>query len=207
MIKVLPLAVIVGVCTAGCVKEDPPTTAASAALYVRAESVRWSDSCRRIVPLEAGRSFPLPGLTGGKPLFRVFYFALADAGRPRLHPHTARVRPPAYMAWWAADGGESGCAPWRPDVPPPGDDTGPLLSPEAARLSAREREAERMLLYKSLEKAAVHYFADRRDDRAMAEVRDFLRRFDLLSEPGLAPYYYRLAPNFWDWIERSGAVR
>ena len=158
-------------------------------LYQRVEKVRESASCAVLVPMEFGRSLPVPAREGG---FKLLFYPLVTA------PGKAEVLSPAFEAAFARPGGEDLCARIGSGKPRS------LGQAVPAGLSQKDYYRAEMRLFSALGRTAELYLKGgalaAADKQAPA---DFLDAFQTLAEPGLLPDYYRLSPDFWEWLRRE----
>jgi len=160
-------------------------------LYQRAEKVRESASCASLVPMEFGRSLPVP-VREGNGGFKVLFYPLVSS------PSKAEVLTPAVEAVFARSPGTDRCARIGSGTPKP---LGPAVP---AGLSMRGYYRAQTRLFSSLDRAAALYLEEgspAASDKAV--LADFLDAFQSLAEPGLLPDYYRLNPDFWEWLRRE----
>ena len=184
------LAAAAGLCAAckgadywsGRLRSDP--------LYQRAEKVRSSPSCSKIVPMEFGRTFPVP--VAGKQFMVLFYPLFVSPGK-------SEAMTPAFSARFARDAsGADACA--------------PLIAPHArslgsavpAGLSMKAYYKADASLFASLDKTAALYFAGGSPAPAdKAALGEFVDAFTTIAEPGLLPDYYAVNPDFWEWLRQE----
>jgi hypothetical protein len=162
-------------------------------LYRRAEAVRSAPACSGLVPLEFGRTFPVPASGPGESFTVLFYPLAEDAGR-------VEALTPVFEARFAraADGADS-CARLNPAPAPR------ALGPAApAGMSNADYYRAQARLFSSLDRAAVLYFSGKPAAADKAALADFSDAFAALAEPGLLPDYYRQNPGFWEWLRREG---
>jgi hypothetical protein len=164
-------------------------------LYRRASDLRKSPACAALVPMEYGRTIPVPVRDNGRDLFRVLYYPTVKA------PHESMVISPAFEGRFSADDADVGNCPALAAAEFP-TKLGPAVPPGMSMTRLTRTE---VALFESLERVAALYFkgdpAQAKDKQALA---DFLDAFQTISEPGLTGYYYRLNPDFWEWLRREG---
>jgi hypothetical protein len=173
------------------------------ALVEAASQVRYTAACRKMVPMEYARSYPLPLYSDAGPSFRLFFYPLKTKFLKGRSMPVAEALAPVVAARFASDGTGESCerfsAPLQLD---PGVTLGPRVPPEAAILGVRQFEMKQAELYALEEGVAAAYFAQDGSDAARQAVGDFFDLFFVISEPGLKPYYYYLSPDFWQWVEK-----
>ena len=159
-------------------------------LYRRAEQVRLSPSCSKLIPMEFGRTFPVP--VEGKQ-FEVQYYPLF------VSPGKSEAMSPAFSGRFARDASAADvCAPLAAAAPRS------VGSPVPAGLSMKAYYKADATLFASLDKTAALYFAGGSPAAAdKAVLGAFTDAFTTLAEPGLLADYYRLNPDFWEWLRRE----
>jgi hypothetical protein len=161
-------------------------------LYRRSEKVRDSASCSALIPMEFGRSFPVP-VRDGRPRFEVLFYPLI------VSPGKSEAMTPVFEAHFARDTAEADVCASRPAAAPRS-----LGAPVPAGLSMKAYYGADAALYASLDKTAELYFAGGAKTPAdKAILGDFVGAFTTLAEPGLLPDYYRVNPDFWEWLRRE----
>lgn len=159
------------------------------ALYKAAEAVSFAPGCEAASGL--GRSLPVPARVGGYAV--LLYPAL-------ISPSKSEALTPQYRADFGGDGPNaaarcvkiaSGAALSLGPAVPPGVSNRDYYAAEASLFAALPNISER---YRRGPPAA----ADRTDASA------YFNAFQRIAEPGLAPYYYRLNPEFWEWLRAAG---
>jgi len=183
-----------------CSKAGEPK---KAGLAEAASRVRYTATCRKMVPMEYARSYPLPLYSDAGPSFRLFFYPLKTKFLKGHSMPVAEVLAPIVAARFASDGTGGSCerfsAPLQLD---PGVTLGTRFPPEAAILGVRQFEMKQAELYALEEGVAAAYFVQDNSEAARQTAGDFFDLFFAISEPGLRPYYYYLSPNFWQWIEK-----
>jgi hypothetical protein len=160
-------------------------------LYQRANALRQSPSCRRLVYLEYGHSFPVPS-RGSEDRFSVLFYPIIVA------PGKSVVVTPAVIGSFAPRAGDETCVALStanlralgPAVP--------------SGISGVRYYQVAFALYSSLPRVARLYrkglklgSAERKDVQALADA------FLGLAEPPLLAEYYRLNPEFWEWLRQN----
>ncbi len=170
--------------------------AAEEGLCAAIRAVKGSSSCARMVSDHWPASWPVP--TGGKggAEFKVFFFEIP----PTQETHFWMSGPRAIAVFDSPDAAAANC--------------------RAVNDSAKQRfqrrfgaPAERLdmdtflrrsdELYAATETIALRYAAKAQPAPKDAEVAErYLKVFELLAEPDFLPHYYRLNPDFWEWLRR-----
>lgn len=161
-------------------------------LYRRAEKVVESPSCSAMIPMEFGRSLPVP-VRDAPRRFEVLYYPLTVA------PGRSEARSPVFAARFS---GETPAADVCRRLTNPGHDSlGPAVPPGLSNKEYYRAEAK---LFSELDRVSALYLAGGTpapaDKAALAEYAD---AFLTLAEPGLLPDYYRANPDFWEWLRRE----
>ena len=149
-------------------------------------------------------SYALPERLGDKRLFRVlFFYAYITYSRGGVDSEIDSPHLTGRYDSRSDDAGE--CEPY---VAPARLARAPMGKgyPRAVdELDDTQFERAQQELRDAVAKASSFYFEGRTDPEARAAARDFLARFDTMSEPGLRPYYRLLVPDFWRWVRaRTG---
>jgi hypothetical protein len=162
-------------------------------LYQRADQVRSSPSCSKMIPMEFGRTFPVPD-RGPAKQFEVLYYPLLTK------PGKSEALSPLFQARFARDNAAAdACAPLAGATPPHS-----VGAPVPAGLSMKAYYKADAALFASLDKTAALYFAGGSPAAAdKAVLGDYVDAFTTLAEPGLLPDYYRQNPDFWEWLRRE----
>jgi hypothetical protein len=170
------------------------------ALADAVRAARFGPPCRRLVALEWPAGLPVPdaGATGRR--FKLFFYPLAGSpGTP------TRLATPSAEAVVDADAGaaiECRALPYTPR-----DFAGPRWTAAASALDADVFDAKVAELDRLTEIVAPVYAARRAPTAADADLaRRYLALFETMAEPALLPDYYRLNPEFWEWV-RAAAGR
>lgn len=164
------------------------------ALYQAARRLARSESCLRMVPLEFSQSLPVPADQRSRGRFQVLFFPT-----DRFSPEFS-VMTPTHLGMFTLDSRVAYCEQLNPTLV---QRLGPSLSTEG-RLSNADYYRTRARFYKLTEQLAADYWT-----RAPAatlrqsEIREYLKLFARLSEPGLTEHYRRSNPEFWRWLERQ----
>lgn len=160
-------------------------------LYLRARAARDRGTCAALVPMEFGRTFPVPAKDGAS--FKTLYYPVTDPSGK------AEIGTPVYEGRFArAASASDGCARIGAAAPRP---LGPAVPPG---LSRKGYDRAAAVLYASLDRAAALYARGGAPAGADKQaLTDYLDAFQTIAEPGLLPDYYRLNPDFWEWLRRE----
>ncbi len=180
---------------AACSRPAPPAPAVKK-LGAVLHDARYAGPCASVVAVEwpMSRAVPLSGTRPGR--YKIFFYPLS--GSPGKPP---RLATPAAEAVVDVDAGAPVECRRVPGVPK--DVAPPRWSPAASALSDEDFSAKSDELDRLTEDAAAAYSA-RRADADLA--RRYLADFELLAEPAYLGDYYRLNPDFWEWV-RGAAGR
>jgi len=162
-------------------------------LYQRSQSLRQGARCSGLVPLEFGSTLPVPVRDAAHGHFEVLFFPAA------FSPSEYTVMTPTVQGWFAlgTDSADRCERIGKGEV----QSLGPGL-PKALSMAQYYRTEAR--LFADLQLASALYFkgaAPAAQDREA--LKEFAAAFDVLAAPGLVPYYYRLSPDFWEWLRLS----
>jgi hypothetical protein len=162
-------------------------------LYRRAEQLRDAPTCSASVPIEFGRTFPVP-LPGPDGRFEVlFYPSISSPGK-------SVIMGPRFVGTFARSGGTDACAALPAEKGAPS----PLGAAVPEGLSMKAYYRSEAVLFASLDKAAALYAkGGSPDDAGRKDLVDFVDAFTAASEPGLRPDYYRVNPEFWEWLRKE----
>ena len=149
-------------------------------------------------------SYALPERIGGKRLFRVFFFyAYITYGGGSVDSEIASPHLTGRYDSLSDDAGA--CAPYVVPARLARARMGKGYPRAVDELDDDQFERAQEELRDAVAKASNFYFEGRSDPEARAAARDFLKRFETMSEPGLRPYYRTLVPDFWRWVRaRTG---
>ncbi|MFH1726748.1 MAG: hypothetical protein ABII00_19235 [Elusimicrobiota bacterium] len=150
--------------------------------------------CDTTIPMEWPTTWPVPTGKKGGSEFKVLFYPLT--GTPAASP---TVYAPMAEAVIDAETGEpSSCERW----PVAGETLSKRRWPEGIQgLSMDEFDKRAARLYDATEKAAELYAAGGTPAGAGLDLmKRYLALFESLAEPDLLPYYYRMNPDFWEWI-------
>lgn len=162
-------------------------------LHKRAQDLRAGSSCSGLVPLEFGATFPVPVRDGAHGHFEVLFFPAAVA------PGSYTVMTPTVQGWFSA-GSAAGDRCEKLDVRD-AQALGPAL-PKPLSMAGYYRTS--LTLFEGLERAAALYFKGgplAEGDREA--LKDFEGACEALAGPGLVVHYYRLSPDFWEWLRKE----
>jgi hypothetical protein len=179
---------------APCACRKPAPTPAK--LKTALQTVSAIPPCDKLIPGEWPHSLPIPTGAPGGTEFKIFFYPLGKPGTPEF------VDAPLGEAVLRSDGSVFICNRL------PGEKKG-LASARWPRsaddLTFEDFLASQDRLYATTEKVAVLYSAKvplTQEDKNT--LQEYGRQFSSLAEPALLPYYYRLNPDFWDWLAKSG---
>lgn len=161
------------------------------------QSVASTAPCDTAIPQEWFQSLPVPTGQAGGQEFKVLFY-------PRGAPDTPDfVSAPLGEAVFRSDGAVASCR----RLPGATKGLSSRRWPKATdSLSAAQLEAALDRLYAATEQAAALYAAQApADGPAKRVLEDYSRQFQALAEPALLPFYYQANPDFWQWLEKSGA--
>ncbi len=153
------------------------------------ELVKTLPLCAATIPNRWASSWPVP--TGGKQgnEFKVLFFTVDQDGTG------IRLNTPMGEAVLDAETREATACSAR---------KGEHKALSSRRFGAKasafgldEFDSQADLLFDRIEKAGALYAA-RGHDQTLLE--DFVSRFNVLAEPDLLPYSYRINPEFWEWV-------
>jgi len=156
-------------------------------LHRRAKDLQLAESCARAVPIEYGRSYPVPAK--GPDGYKVLFY---PSRRTEAGPN---VLTPELEGRFPAAGTPAGSCRSLPAGPAA--ELGPPIPPG---LKGRRYYEAQLALYESLAQAGDAYHKGSGDP---ARLKAFLEAFRAAAEPGLLPHYYRLNPDFWEWLRKQ----
>ena len=133
-------------------------------------------------------------------IFRVFFYSIYPSYPAQAPGKKVEAQTPFAMAEFGLDG-SAFCVPLTTQASLD-KNLGERLTPEADRLGISSFTAKRSEFYRVLAKTANLYFAGAANKEAQKVANDFMDKFLFISEPGLKQFYYRLNPNFWNWLEK-----
>lgn len=176
---------------AACSREEvplaPPTT-----LQTVVEAAAGAPTCRAVISVDWAHGWPIPAAEGtGR--YKIFFYPVT--GNPESGP---KVHTPTGEALLDTAGGKPvSCAALTEE---PRELPGPRW-PRALN-GADMKEFERLSagLYGRTEAIAAIYFA-KSADKALAE--GYVSVFESMAEPSLLAHYYKLNPDFWEWLRRT----
>lgn len=158
-------------------------------LYRRAGELRDAGSCAKLVPMEFGQTMPVP--VKGDAFKVLFYPIDRGTGKPQ-------AMSPLYSGTFGRD----------PDIAPRCDALGGKAAPRgpaaAAGVSQTAYYRAELGVFASLDKAAELYgkaaSPEGADKKALEQ---FASDFAKIAEPGLLADYYRVNPDFWEWLRKE----
>lgn len=189
--RLLALAFVLAAC--GQSARDAEDRLHADALFRGADAVAYSPSCSQIIPLEDGRTLPVPSAGVKGAAFRIAYF------HPRDRMKTYHARPPEIEASFSLDAKVP--AECRALPPAPDEDLGAAVPQGVSQ--ARYLKAMADYYAAAPEVAAAYGTGAAPTEAQRFEARGLLADFRTAAEPGLLPYYYRLNPDFWEWLRRT----
>jgi hypothetical protein len=158
------------------------------------ERVSRGADCTKLVPMEFGRTYPVPAPDGKPGRFQVLFYP------SRFSPGDCAMASPAFAGEFSVDApAEDRCR--KLDVK----ELEPLgrCMPEGITMTKRSRAEA--VLFESLEPAAALYAkggeASAQDRRTLAAYVDSV---ETLVTPPMRAYYYRQNPAFWEWLRKNG---
>ncbi len=166
----------------------------------RAENkLRFDSGCSHVIPEEFAHSIPIPfkiKKTGEMGFKVLFYPVTTESQAPSM------AASPFVEGIFSLDGSV-------PDHCTATTDQKVKILGRAvpSGLSMVSYYRGKSLLYENLERITPLYFAD--SSLAAGDIKNisaFVREFKRVSEPALWPDYYRLSPDFWNWIQKNGQV-
>ena len=162
-------------------------------LYQRAKAVRQCPTCANLVPIEFGRSFPVPVRDKSLGHFEVLFYPTSAS------PSKCTMAAPLFSGQFAPGAPDADrCASLGAS---PADSLGPC---RPSGLSLAKTYQTELRLFESLDRAAALYLkGDAPGPQDRKVLADYVDSFQLLAEPGLLPYYYRQSPDFWEWLRQE----
>ncbi len=186
------LAFAAATCACGRPHEDWVGRLQANDLYRRADAVRESPSCSKVLPTESGRTLPVPERAGG---YAVLFYPVS------VSPDRSDVSTPRYRAVFAPAATPAGdrCEPFNNGASRM---LGPAVPPGVSNEDYYRAEAR---VFESLPRVSALYGAGAVAPADRPTLTKFFDAFTTIAEPGLAAYYYRLNPDFWEWLRTSGS--
>jgi hypothetical protein len=175
---------------AGCARKAPPPPTG---LQRVVDDLAASGSCARAIPSQWTASWPVPEVSGGRLVYRAFFFGRDGDLKTGFRFHQAEGD-----AEFAPDGAVLSC--WRRAAP------GATLPASGRKQEALDAvlNKERLLYAATEDVAALFAAAKPLTDAEKKRVAEFAAEFAGLSEPGHAEAYLALNPAFWSWVETNG---
>lgn len=157
--------------------------------------LRGSPDCSRWIPLQWVSSIPIPFRDqSGQGFKLLFYPTTVEAGTPSI-----ALTPTVAGFFTQGPNPIERCE----KLPIKTLETlGRAVPPGFSSLRALDQE--KTMTYEALEAVAPLYF--QKSPLSPEEVKKlggFANHFKALAEPGLWPYYYRLNPDFWEWLRKE----
>lgn len=194
MKKLLFLAVLSAALTSCAGRKEE---AASPRLKRIVETLYSKPPCAAVIPEHWSPSWPVPAVSPGGSGFKLLFYPVVREG-PEL-----RLSAPLGQAVFTGDGRVSSC------TRAPGPEarlSGPLSSKQAAGYSPEQMKERSDRLYALSEEVGMLFSAQSPPGPGQAPLlREYGGLFRELAEPPLLPHYYRLQPEFWDWLKAAGA--
>ncbi|MBI5597141.1 MAG: hypothetical protein HY928_13690 [Elusimicrobia bacterium] len=161
--------------------------------YRSAAQVRRGAGCKGLVPIEFGATFPVPA-RDGENRFKVLFYPTDNA------PGMSRVMAPAVEGSFSLDSPDKArCLALKPSSATKS--LGPAVPPGTSN-EAFYRSA--FTLYSLLSRVEQLYSGGGQLGAADEQsLRDFAGAFLALAEPGLLEHYYRVNPDFWEWLRKN----
>lgn len=163
-------------------------------LYKRTNGLKVNGPCALLVPLEYNFTFPIP-LDAGARTIEVLYYAKTPG---RYAPkHTIMTPQFAGILSWE-DPAKDRCVALHPQ--PFRELQPPISSPYLKTAYARRL----FQAFDRLQKTSMLYFGRQAlnpDDRKVLE--EFAISFPEVAEPALLSHYYRVNPDFWEWLRQE----
>jgi hypothetical protein len=182
------------VLAAGCSRAAPREAPATVTLEETIRSLKTTPPCRSAVPDEWVAGWPVPASPKDGRRFKLFFYPLTVA--PGSAP---AVWTPGAEASFEVGRSSSLVCNVSPGASRRLSDR--RWPAEAEGWSYPEFDRQKALLYRRTEEVAALYAAGKSDPAA---TREYAKLFKSLAEPDLLPYYQRLDPAFWAWLEKSG---
>ncbi len=155
-------------------------------------TIAGSEACRRIVAMEWPASWPVPMRERGR--YAVFFYPLSM--RPSGNP---MVFSPAADATIDASIGKALSCVSRKTTPK--ELSGPRWPAAMDKTSMKDFQSYSNDLYLETETIAALYQTGSAAGKEQGLA--FLALFQKLAEPALLAEYYRLNPDFWEWLRAS----
>lgn len=164
------------------------------------QGIRSMAECQDRVGLESSSSFPLPARTTKGVRYRqMFYRTFSPKGE---NASDQKVLAPRIFAEYDLDGTGLDCALELPM--PPSEFGRPIGDWSTAAKRGIKRDAwlkQVRRLLSATQTLGQAFGSARTDGKTIAAAKEFRALFKTLAEPGLAPYYRALSPEFWDWLD------
>lgn len=159
-------------------------------LHARADATRRAPGCANLA-LELGRSLPVPE-RGGTSLAVLFYPAKTEPGRSVVLTPTVK----AVFTPEASAGDHCAALPKAPLK-----ELG-AATPDGLSMTAYYRA--QLAVYQALPATAALYAKGGTPDaEGLKSLKAFAEGFLSVAEPGLRAEYYRLNPEFWEWLRTA----
>ncbi len=181
-----------------CRRAAPPL--APGALKTAVQSAKAQPPCSTVIPDEWAYSWPVPLADPEASRFTVLYYPVT--GHPGAPP---TVWSPAGEGVVDARSGKPVSCALLPGAPKELSRRRWPAASEAWDIKTF-RAREGLVFEKTQEIAAIY---DARRQLRPADVdsaKSYFEAFSSLAEPDLLPYYYRMNPDFWEWLRSAAGV-
>ncbi|MFA5138097.1 MAG: hypothetical protein WC728_02605 [Elusimicrobiota bacterium] len=186
----------------GCSKpaEEPVQKSSEpAALQVAVASLRQTAPCDKDIPLGWAASLPVPAGKDSSGAYHVLFYPV-PAQEPGMSGPGGRALVRAGVQ------GESACT-RLPGTPKELSKT--RWPAQAASLPAPELEERLRGVHVQTEKVALLYYWGRKTaftPKEIASLKRYVESFVGVAEPALLKDYYKLNPDFWEWLRGAAGV-
>lgn len=161
-------------------------------LQTAVESASSMPPCRSVIAVEWAHGWPVPASDGIK-RFKIFYYPLT--GTPTTGPQV--YTPTGEAVLDAAAGKPISCMELSET---PRKLSGPRWPAAVEAADMRKFDQMSASLYARTESIAAAFQAKLADKKL---AKEYLSVFQSMAEPSLLPYYYRLNPDFWEWLRKT----
>jgi len=159
-------------------------------MYQRANQLRASAGCAALVPMEFGQMLPVPTKSSGS--FSVLFYPLESS------PTHVEALTPVVEGIFGSGQEADSCAKI------PAVKLRALGPPVPPGLSNADYYRQQECVFSTLGLVADAYWRGGEPNSAeKKQIVEFIRAFSAAAEPPLLPYYYRLNPDFWGWVEKQ----
>lgn len=199
-IMIKPLLSAALILAAGCSKPsetaDPKSALIPGKLQEAVESARHKPPCDRVIALEWSNTWPVPFDDPQGKKFHIFFYPVT--GIPHQTKHL--FSPIAEAVVDLKSGNPIAC---RMLPQQPKELSQRVYSDKARALGIDGLAAQAHALYVRTEDMAALYAARGKQPLTMAErttAAEYMDIFEIIAEPDLLSYYYRINPSFWEWL-------